>query len=382
VDILRDPALAGSDTRLERAILSWSMGFSFVTAADYAQGKQHTEESYSLFRELGHRWGMAWTLYGLGIQSRYRGDYEEARRRFEEGLAINRALGNQSGVAYHVSRLSRIAWRQGRFAEAERLAREGVAAALEAGSRARPAFPLMNLGEVLEKVAKFSEARSLLQQSLELYADLGRRNYVAAARTLLGSVALHMGRYEEARDHAQTGLNLAREHGPWFYAGLDLLLLGCLELAQGTPATAHPLLEESAAIYREVGPKDDLSLVLACRAIAARGLGDRPGARQHLCDALEIAQECRVVSPLMWTLPATALLLSDEGQKERAVELYALASRFPLVAESRWFADVAGNTLAEVAAALPAERVAVLRERGRTCDLEATIAELLSELGT
>jgi hypothetical protein len=82
----------------------------------------------------------------------------------------------------------------------------------------------------------------------------------------------------------------------------------------------------------------------------------------------------------MWTLPATALLLSDEGQKERAVELYALSSRFPLVAESRWFADVVGNTLAEVAATLPAERVAILKERGQTRDLEATVAELLTGL--
>jgi tetratricopeptide (TPR) repeat protein len=380
VAILQDPALAESDTRLERAILSWSMGFAFVTAADYAQGKQHTEESYSLFRELGNQWGMAWTLYGLGIQSRYRGDYEEARQRFEEGLAINRALGNQSGVAYHVSRLSRTAWRQGRFAEAERLAREGVATALEVGSRARPAFPLMNLGEVLEKVGKFTEARSLLQQSLELYTDLGRRNYISSAHTLLGSVTLHMGRYEEARDLAQTGLNLAREHGPWFYTGLSLLLLGCLELAQGTPATAHPLFEESAAFYREVGPKDDLGMAVACRAMAAHGLGDRPGARQHLCHALEIAQECGVVSPLIWTLPATALLLAGEGENERAVELYALASRFPLVAKSRWFADVAGNTLAEITDSLPANQVAILQERGRTRDLEASVAELLSEL--
>jgi hypothetical protein len=76
-----------------------------------------------------------------------------------------------------------------------------------------------------------------------------------------------------------------------------------------------------------------------------------------------------------------ALLLAGEGENERAVELYALASRYPLVAESRWFSDVAGVTLAEVAAALPAERVAILQKRGRAGDLEATVEELLTELG-
>jgi hypothetical protein len=38
------------------------------------------------------------------------------------------------------------------------------------------------------------------------------------------------------------------------------------------------------------------------------------------------------------------------------------------------------NTLAKIAATLPAERVAVLQERGRTCVLEATIAGFLTEL--
>ena len=42
----------------------------------------------------------------------------------------------------------------------------------------------------------------------------------------------------------------------------------------------------------------------------------------------------------------------------RAVELYALASRHPLVAKSRWFADVVGEQIAAAAATLPPERVA------------------------
>jgi predicted ATPase/DNA-binding SARP family transcriptional activator len=378
--ILQDPTLAGSDTRLERAVLCYSVGYTCVWMDNYAQGRQRLEECYSLFRELDLRWGMAWALYGWGIVSMLLGDYGEARRRLEEGLAINRALGNRQGVASHVSRLSGIAWRQGQFEEAERLAREGVATSLEAGGRPRPVSPLLNLGEVLEKVAKFSEAHAVLQQSLELYTDLGRRGYITITRSLLGSVALHLGRYEEARDHAQSGLALARKQGPRFYVGLNLLLLGCLELAQGVPAMAHPLLEESAAVYREVRPKDDLALALACLALSAREQGNTLEARQHLCHAIEIARESGTVPPLLWILPASALLAAGEGENERAVELYALASRFPLVAESRWFEDVAGNQITAVAATLPPAVVTTAEKRGQARDLNATVRELLTEL--
>jgi len=116
--------------------------------------------------------------------------------------------------------------------------------------------------------------------------------------------------------------------------------------------------------------------------LAAQGLGDISGARKHLCHALELAEEAGVVPPLPWALPATALLLAGEGEHERAVELYALAFRYPLVAKSRWVADVVGKQIiTAVANMLPAEQVAIQQERGRARDLETTTAELLVVLG-
>jgi hypothetical protein len=50
------------------------------------------------------------------------------------------------------------------------------------------------------------------------------------------------------------------------------------------------------------------------------------------------------------------------------------------VANSRWYEDVAGNSIAAAAATLPPKVVAAARERGRARDLEATARELLDEL--
>ena len=60
--------------------------------------------------------------------------------------------------------------------------------------------------------------------------------------------------------------------------------------------------------------------------------------------------------------------------------MYALASCHPFVANSQWFADVAGKHIAAVAATLPPDTVAAAQERGRAQDLEAVVAELLIEL--
>ena len=98
-----------------------------------------------------------------------------------------------------------------------------------------------------------------------------------------------------------------------------------------------------------------------------------------------MAKEAGIFIPVIHALPGMALLLADAGkyarsEKERAIELYALASRFPFVANSRWFEDVAGKRIAAVAATLPPDVVAAAQERGRARELDATVAELLVEL--
>ena len=78
-------------------------------------------------------------------------------------------------------------------------------------------------------------------------------------------------------------------------------------------------------------------------------------------------------------MPAIALLLANTGAQERAAELHALASRYPYVANSRWFEDVFGRHIGAVAATLPPEVAETARERGRARDLDATLKELLAE---
>jgi hypothetical protein len=120
---------------------------------------------------------------------------------------------------------------------------------------------------------------------------------------------------------------------------------------------------------------------LALLGYAARGLGQFAQARRYLCEALQIAAELEVFLPVMFALPAVALLWADWGKLEQAVELYGLASRYPFVANSRWFVDVVGRHITAVTASLPPDVVVAAQERGLKRDLQATAAKLLAELG-
>ncbi|NIV34569.1 MAG: hypothetical protein GWN58_35445, partial [Anaerolineae bacterium] len=184
--------------------------------------------------------------------------------------------------------------------------------------------------------------------------ELGRRGFAADAHAMLGSVNLHLGQYGQARTHAETGLALARETNRRVRIGHTLLLLGNVALAEEAYAEAQRrLLQESVAVYQETRQPDDIACALALSAYAARGLGQRAQARGYLASALRTVAEIGIPMPLLYALPALALLLADDGEGERAVQLYALASRYPIVAHSHWFEDVAGRHMAAVAASLP-----------------------------
>jgi hypothetical protein len=103
-------------------------------------------------------------------------------------------------------------------------------------------------------------------------------------------------------------------------------------------------------------------------------------AQGYLTEALQVAVEAKRYLSLIQTLPGIALLFADQGDAERAVELYALASTQGIVANSKWFDDIAGDEIAQAAERLPVEVVEAAKERGRSLDLWGTAQNLLEEL--
>jgi tetratricopeptide (TPR) repeat protein len=161
---------------------------------------------------------------------------------------------------------------------------------------------------------------------------------------------------------------------------MGFFVLGSAAFAQKAYAEAERRWGEGLAVCQEAGKRDGIGWAHALLAYVAREQGQPSLARQHLYEALRIGTEIGAFMPLITALPAKALLLADRGERARAVELYALASRYPFVGRSRWFEDVAGRELSAVGEALPPEVVTAAEERGRARDLWATAEELLIEL--
>ena len=155
-------------------------------------------------------------------------------------------------------------------------------------------------------------------------------------------------------------------------------LVGLADVANtfGEHGQATQLALESLELTEEYDAEVLMGETLNTLGDAACGLGDFHQAEECYHRALEIA----VATPDAFLAPALVLvgiasLLAAKGRGERALELLTLVLHHP--ASWQPTRDQAAALAAELAAELPPEAVEAAQERGRTRDLETTVAELL-----
>jgi tetratricopeptide (TPR) repeat protein len=390
--LLDSSELTGQDTRAERAFVLFGMGWSTLQRFDEAS-EQYFGHSLALYRELDDQWWVGRALRGLSDAMAGEDDFEEGRRYASESMAVYRALGDRWEIARSGRMLSYKCALQGQAAEAERLARESSGLRHQVQSAALAGIHLSALGLTLFLSGKYVEALSVLEKSVLLLVEqLSCRRILADTRIDLARALMHQGEYQAARAQVQMALTSAQRLSGRRYSGVAHLTLGQLSLAHADDTGALEWINKSIAALRAIGRHYHLREALACLAYAARRMGDEDRAQRALVESLLPGDGRGALYPVLYALPAAALLLADREHIVPAIELYALASRSPVVANSRWFEDVAGRQIVgrqiaahtergAAAATLPSDAVAAAQERGRSRDLWATVRELLAELG-
>jgi hypothetical protein len=276
---------------------------------------------------------------------------------------------------------------QGHLAEGERLIEEGLerlqTGVLEYASRVS--------GLPHSAMVSYYNGR-FVAASAELREDIARTHRAAmrysrfafADIVSLAFIELHQGNYRASTGQGREILSRAQESGDLQMAGAGKMLFGALALAQGAYADAHHDLVQAVVEMRHPFVAPVIAFpghlqVLATLAYAEWFTGEDAQAKEHLTEVLRRGTEVQDYLGILTALPAVALLVVDDGQAERGLELYALASSHGYVANSVWFEDVAGKNIAAVAAPLPPDVVATAQERGQARDLWETAEELLEE---
>jgi predicted ATPase/class 3 adenylate cyclase len=180
------------------ASLQGILGDVVLSRGEHEQAKELFEESVSLYREVGDRRGVAWTLGGLGNYFSDQGDYERAKELYEEGLALSRELGGAQPLGDYLSSLGYMYLLEGNHKRATTLAEEAAALLRKIGRRGGLELVLDNLGWAALLRGEYEQAEALYEESLVLCKELGDRLIASESMEGLACVAGTTGEVERA----------------------------------------------------------------------------------------------------------------------------------------------------------------------------------------
>lgn len=381
--LLTSPILSAVDTRQERAQLALAQGYNYYASLpDLAI--QCFAESFALCQVLGDREGMAAAQLGLGRSYRTAGSTEQAREALLASLALYEEIGNVVGQSSALAALCSVATVQNRFADAERFVRQSLTL-IKPTDRHQRAYALGQLSMIQCYRGLFAEAEEAARGAIDTYRKEG--HWMAGINMgRLSRIFLHQGRYEQALMLIDQALSTAQGggQGDWRHAVLDYLhpwRRGSVALAQGHYAEANQHLEQALAAWTPVAYSlYQRAALMGERVFALRGLDRADEARDQLASALTEALQSRSYTGLLSIMCGAALLALDQGNVARCLDLYAAAAAEPLVTNSIWYADIAGNEIAAAAGQRPVDIAAQARRRGANPDLWTLAQELVDAL--
>ncbi|MDT8307423.1 MAG: BTAD domain-containing putative transcriptional regulator [Anaerolineae bacterium] len=380
LSLLERQELQDVDTRHERALvlLGLARGYSFQNRG--AEAQPILQKSVSLFEAVRDTWYIAHAYHELAGVTQ--GRYKQAVPHVREAVRLFERLGDKGRAAEARVFLAFVLGCIGELEEAEQRLRNSIDPFLEMGDEVNVARVWNYLAMTVLFQGRFVEARALATQGVEAHEHLGRRRVLAMSNGIWCRAVLHLGDYEAVLGRVPAILNFAQANDLTSVSATGRFSAGCALLGQGQAGRAREELAEATYRWREVGERDLLCEALVAFSCACTLAADLPQAREALLEATRIAFELESPIFALPVLPAVALLMAvAAAQPEQAVELYALATRRPYVANSRWFEDVVGQHVKAAAfAVLAPEQIAIARNRGETLDLWETASEVLEHL--
>jgi predicted ATPase/DNA-binding CsgD family transcriptional regulator len=138
------------------------------------------KESYSLAREAGDKWAMCGGLVGMGSTYLGLGAYEQAARYLEEALALSREIGNKFSESSALYGLALAEHGQDDHKRATELYAEGLKSSAQAGDKANIAYCLEGLAHLAAAQGESEHAAQLFGAAEASLEDAGGALYAYA----------------------------------------------------------------------------------------------------------------------------------------------------------------------------------------------------------
>jgi non-specific serine/threonine protein kinase len=190
--------LADATPELRARVLN-SAGMMAATAEEHERGKALNREAAAIYRELGDKRNMAWSLSILSANlSETPDEFEAGIAMGEEALALFTETGDKQGEAYALNVLGEFARLSGDYEGARDWYERTLAVSRETGETRRVALMVTNMGFIAQNSGDFERAEGLFTETLIRCLELSWRWGFADALTALAGAVNGLGQSERA----------------------------------------------------------------------------------------------------------------------------------------------------------------------------------------
>jgi predicted ATPase/transcriptional regulator with XRE-family HTH domain len=360
---------------------------------DIQQAILFAEEQLALRKEIGDQDGIASALYHLGYAVFWQNDLPRAITLIEESLAIFRQLRNKWAVGIALSSYGDICSWQGRYEQATEIYKKAFAFARDLGDRYLIALNLYSLGIIAWFQGDYAQATQKIEEGLTVFRDIGEDWLTASSLHALGDIALAQGEDRRAVQWYEAELTFGQDVEINATQAFAFCGLGKVAWTQNNDELAIHRFEEGLKMSQATDFKYGTFHALYGLGRVSQSKGDYPAARTYFLKMLEL-QRLRLSPLFRWNwlktygyaiaypLDGFAVLAAAQNMQERAARLLSAAEnlytplRFEMSAKER---AEHHQAIASARTALGEEAFAVAYEEGRRMSLDEAVAYALGD---
>ena len=293
VDRAREAAVLCDDIDkpAERARAQWFLGFAASDWGDPSTSEELVARALIGSRSVGDQWGVAAALSTRAKLAYLRGDLTAVRDNGEQSLTLFRDIGDRWGQLQATEWLGAQAMALGDYDRATQLYQDGWHMAEALALWPQAADQMSWLGRVEALVGDPARARSLHRRAMQLASDHGYQPGANFAELGLADTARHQGELATAEHHLARVLDRIYASGvdPGMTDALVLSQLGFVAEQRGDAETARTLHLGSLTIARKLG--DPRAIARALEGLA--GAHTLTGNHQRAAALLGAAEAAR-----------------------------------------------------------------------------------------
>ena len=226
-------------------------------ANNIATARSLFEESLALYREIGDKEAIAWSLVSLAQAVSVQGEYNRGHILIEESLAMFGEMSDKLGIADCLQMSAMLLfWTRGDQATIRARLEEGLAISRELGIKSGMGGIASNAyisGWVAFSQGDTVTALLLEEQSITLFEEAGDRWSAIAPSTVLGRIKAFQGDFTAALAYHGESLTRARELNSYWYIADNLEGMAGVATAQGERVWAAHLWGAAESLRERCG---------------------------------------------------------------------------------------------------------------------------------